>query len=172
MEWVIQGIGGGIVVVALFRLVCFFVALWRLTRYRKQQRRFARDAFYRRVQVAKVQCLERKRPEPAVTPTVSGIEVVFVRSGRTCTWDPSIGSLLEQRQRAHRMSCRQVWKVSHGYQIRSRLVCDGPSKRTGRLVLAVLFHSNGHADFGRVVLIVCIRSDERCPYRTTAKMTH
>ena len=109
MEWVIQGIGGGIVVVALFRLVCFFVALWRLTRYRKQQRRFARDAFYRRVQVAKVQCLERKRPEPAVTPTVSGIEVVFVRSGRTCTWDPSIGSLLELAKRNNvnvRIGCR------------------------------------------------------------------
>ena len=109
MEWVIQGIGGGIVVAALFRVACLFVALWRRTRYRKQQRWFVHEAFCRRVQAAKTQYLERKRPEPGVTPTISGIEVVFVRSGRTCTWDPGIGSLLELAKRNNvnvRIGCR------------------------------------------------------------------
>lgn len=95
MEWVIQGIGGSIVVVGLFRLAFLFVALWGRTRYRKQQRRFAREAFCRRVQAAKEQYLDHKRPEPAVTSTAPGVEVIFVRSGRTCTWNPDISSLLE-----------------------------------------------------------------------------
>lgn len=95
MEWVIQGIGAGIVVVGLFRFACLLVGLGRGIRYRKQQRRFAREAFCRRVRAAKARHLDLKRSGSAVTSTVTGIEVVFVRSGRMCTWDPSIGSLLE-----------------------------------------------------------------------------
>lgn len=95
MDWVIQGIGGGIVVVGLFRLTCLFVALRRRTRHRKQQHRCAHEAFRRLLQAAKAQYLDRKRPEPDGTSTISGVEVVFVRSGKTCTWNPGIGSLLE-----------------------------------------------------------------------------
>lgn len=99
MEWVIQGIGGGIVVAGLFRLAFLCVTLWHRTRYRKQQRRLTHEAFRRRVQAVRAQHLDRKRTKPAVTPAGSGIEVVFVRSGRTCTWDPSMGSLLELAKR-------------------------------------------------------------------------
>ncbi len=99
MEWMIQGIGGGIVVAGLFRLACLLVGFWRRIGYGKQQRRFAREAFCRRVQAAKSRHLDRKRTELAVTSAGSGIEVVFVRSGKTCTWDPSIGSLLELAKR-------------------------------------------------------------------------
>ncbi|MCY3955962.1 MAG: 2Fe-2S iron-sulfur cluster binding domain-containing protein [Nitrospira sp.] len=109
MEWVIQGIGGGIVVAGLFRLACLLVGLWRRIRYRKQQRRFAREAFCRRVQAAKSRHLDHKRTESAVTSAVTGIEVVFARSGRTCMWDPSIGSLLELAKRNKvdvRVGCR------------------------------------------------------------------
>ncbi|MCY3727934.1 MAG: 2Fe-2S iron-sulfur cluster binding domain-containing protein [Nitrospira sp.] len=99
MEWVIQGIGSGIVAAGLFRLAWLLAGVWRRIRYRKQQRCFAREAFCRRVQTAKSRHLDRKRTESAVTPAGSGIEVVFVRSGKTCTWDPSMGSLLELAKR-------------------------------------------------------------------------
>lgn len=95
MEWVVQGIGGGLVVVGLFHLTVLLVALWRRTRYRKQQRQFAREAFCRLLQTTKAQYLDPQRPESTAASPISGVEVVFVRSGRTCTWDPSIGSLLE-----------------------------------------------------------------------------
>ncbi len=99
MEWLIQGIGGGIVVLGLFRLTCLLLGLWGRIGYRKQQRRFAREAFCRRVQAAKSRHLDCKPTKSAVTPVDSGVEVVFVRSGKTCTWDPSIGSLLELAKR-------------------------------------------------------------------------
>lgn len=99
MEWIIQGIGVAIVVAGLFRIACLFVGVWRRIRDGKQQRRFAREAFCRRVRAAKSRHLDRKRTELAVTPAGSGIEVVFVRSGKTCLWDPSIGSLLELAKR-------------------------------------------------------------------------
>lgn len=95
MEWVIQGIGGGLVVVGLVRLVCLPVRFWLRAVYGKQQRRLAREAFRRRLQAVKARHLDRKCPESAVTSMGPGIEVIFVRSGKTCTWDPSIGSLLE-----------------------------------------------------------------------------
>ena len=109
MEWVIQGIGGGIVVAGLYRLAGLLVGLWRGIRYRKQQRRFAREAFRRRVQAATARHLERKRTKSAATPAGLGIEVVFARSGKTCLWDPSIGSLLELAKRNNvnvRVGCR------------------------------------------------------------------
>lgn len=109
MEWVIQGIGGGLVVVGLVRLACLLAGFRCRAGYGKQQRRSAREAFCRRVQAAKTQYLDRKCPESAVTSPGSGIEVVFLRSGRTCTWDPSIGSLLELAKRNNvqvRIGCR------------------------------------------------------------------
>ena len=99
MELVIQGIGGGIVGVALIRIPLLLVALWRQAGYGKQQGRRVPEGFRQRVQVAKAQHLRHERTEPAVTATFPGIEVVFARSGRTCIWDPSVGSLLELAKR-------------------------------------------------------------------------
>ena len=84
MELVMQGIGGGMVGVALIRIPLLLVALWRQARYGKRQRRRALEGFRWRGQT-----------EPASAATFPGIQVVFARSGRTCTWKPSVGSLLE-----------------------------------------------------------------------------
>ena len=109
MELVMQGIGGGIVGAALIRIPLLLFALWRQAGYRKQEGRVALEGFRRRVQAAKARHLRHERPEPAVTATFPGIEVVFARSGRTCTWDPSVGSLLELAKRNDvnvRFGCR------------------------------------------------------------------
>ena len=109
MELVIQGIGGGIVGAALIRIPLLLFALWRQAGYRKQEGRVALEGFRRRVQAAKARHLRHERTEPAVTATFPGIEVVFARSGRTCTWDPSVGSLLELAKRNDvnvRFGCR------------------------------------------------------------------
>ena len=109
MELVIQGIGGGIVGVALIRIPLLLVALWRQAGYRKQQGRRVPEGFRQRVPAAKARHLGHKRPDPPVTATFPGIEVVFAKSGRTCTWDPSVGSLLELAKRNDvdvRFGCR------------------------------------------------------------------
>ena len=109
MELVIQGIGGGIVGAALIRIPLLLVALWRQAGYRKQEGRVALEGFRRRVQAAKARHLRHERTEPTVTATFPGIEVVFARSGRTCIWDPSVGSLLELAKRNDidvRFGCR------------------------------------------------------------------
>jgi ferredoxin len=95
MELVMQGIGGGIVGVALIRIPLLLVALWRQAGYGKRQRRRALEGFRQRVQAAKARRPWHERPDPTVTATFPGIQVVFARSGRTCTWKPSVGSLLE-----------------------------------------------------------------------------
>ena len=109
MELVMQGIGGGIVGAALIRIPLLLVALWRQAGYRKQEGRFVLGGFRQCVQAAKARHLGHERTEPAVTATFPGIEVVFARSGRTCTWDPSVGSLLELAKRNDvnvRFGCR------------------------------------------------------------------
>lgn len=99
MELVMQGIGGGIVGAALVRIPLLLMALWRQAGYRKRHRRLALEGFRRRIQAATARHLERERREPTVTASFPGIEVVFAKSGRTCTWDPSVGSLLELAKR-------------------------------------------------------------------------
>lgn len=109
MELVIQGIGGGIVGAALIRIPLLLVALWRQAGYGKQQGRFVLEGFRQRVQAAKARHLRHERTEPTVTSAFPGIEVVFARSGRTCIWDPSVGSLLELAKRNDidvRFGCR------------------------------------------------------------------
>ena len=95
MELVIQGIGGGIVGVALIRIPLLLLALWRQAGYKKRQDRHFLEVFRRRVRAAKAPHLEHERAESIVEETPSGIEVVFARSGRTCVWDRSVNSLLE-----------------------------------------------------------------------------
>ena len=99
MELVMQGIGGGIVGAALIRIPLLLVALWRQAGYGKQHGRLALEGFRQRVQATRARHLEREHPEPTVTAAFPGIEVVFAKSGRTCTWDPSVGSLLELAKR-------------------------------------------------------------------------
>ena len=109
MELVIQGIGGGMVGAALIRIPLLLAALWRQAGYKKRQRRLVLDGFRRRVQAAKARQLQDERTEPTVAAAFPGIEVVFARSGRTCAWDPSVGSLLELAKRNDiklRFGCR------------------------------------------------------------------
>ena len=109
MELVMQGIGGGIVGAALIRIPILLVALWRQAGYKKQQRRLVLKGFHQRMRAAKAWHLEHERPEPTVAATFPGIEVVFAKSGRTCTWDSSVGSLLELAKRNDvnvRFGCR------------------------------------------------------------------
>lgn len=95
MELVIQGIGGGIVGVALIRIPLLLLALWRQAGYNKGHGRRSLNVFRRPVQAAKPPHLGPERVESTVPETPSGIQVVFARSGRTCAWDPSVNSLLE-----------------------------------------------------------------------------
>lgn len=109
MELVMQGIGGGMVGVALIRIPLLLVALWRQAGYGKRQRRRALEGFRRCGQTAKARRSGRKQTEPAIAATFPGIEVVFARSGRTCTWEPSVGSLLKLARKNHvnvRFGCR------------------------------------------------------------------
>ncbi len=96
MELVIQGIGGGIVGLALIRILLLLLALWRQAGYGKRHSRLGFEGFRRqRVKAAKSPHLDHERAESIVAETPSGIEVVFARSGRACAWDPSVNSLLE-----------------------------------------------------------------------------
>ena len=88
MELVIQGIGGGMVGAALIRIPLLLLALWRQAGYKKRQGRHSLEAFRRRVQAAKLAHHGLEHAESTVTEPPAGIEVVFTRSGRTCTWDP------------------------------------------------------------------------------------
>lgn len=105
MELVIQGIGGGMVSVALIRISLLLAALWRQAGYGKQRGRLDRERVRRRVQAAKPRQFQRTQ----ALATFPGIEVVFAKSGRTCTWNPSVGSLLELGRRndiKFRFGCR------------------------------------------------------------------
>ena len=109
MELVMQGIGGGIVGAALIRIPLLLVALWRQAGYKKQQGRLVLKGFHQRMRAANAQHPGHERPEPTVASAFPGIEVVFAKSGRTCTWDPSVGSLLELAKRNDvnvRFGCR------------------------------------------------------------------
>ena len=109
MELVMQGIGGGIVGAALIRIPLLLVALWRQAGYKKQQGRLVLKGFHQRMRAANAQHPGHERPEPTVASTFPGIEVVFAKSDRTCTWDPSVGSLLELARRNDvnvRFGCR------------------------------------------------------------------
>ncbi len=109
MEMVIQGIGGGMVGVALIRIPLLLGALWRRAGYGKQRGQLDWKGIRRRVRAAKARHPERERAEAPGTAAFPGIEVVFARSGRTCTWDPSVGSLLELAKRNDvnvRFGCR------------------------------------------------------------------
>ena len=92
MELVMQGIGGGMVGAALIRIPLLLVALWRQAGYGKPKNRLGLEGSGRAVPVWP---FARERWGPAVPAPFPGIEVVFARSGRRCTWDPSVGSLLE-----------------------------------------------------------------------------
>lgn len=109
MELVMQGIGGGMVGAALIRIPLLLVALWRQAGYGKPWGRLDREGVRRRVQAAKARQLQRERTEAPGTAAFPGIEVVFARSGRTCTWNPSVGSLLALAKRNDvnvRFGCR------------------------------------------------------------------
>ena len=95
MELVIQGIGSGMVGATLIRLALLLGAFWRQSGDKKRQRRLGLEGFRRRVQAAKARQLDREYTEPTMTASFPGIEVVFAKSGKTCTWDPRVGSLLQ-----------------------------------------------------------------------------
>lgn len=101
MELVIQGIGGGMVGAALIRIPLLLLALWRQVAYKKPQGRHSLETFRRRVQEAKLPHPGYACAESTVKEPPSGIEVVFARSGRTCTWDPNVRSLLEFAEEHH-----------------------------------------------------------------------
>ena len=109
MELVMQGIGCGLVGMALIRIPLLLFSLWRQAGYRKQQRRLVLEGFRPRVQAANAQYPGHERPEPAVAATFPGVEVVFAKSCRMCTWYPRVGSLLELAKRNDinvRFGCR------------------------------------------------------------------
>lgn len=95
MELVMQGIGGGLVGVALIRIPLLLLSLWRQAGYKKRQDRQFLRMFRRRAQAVQAPHLGHERAESIVEEAPSGIEVVFTRSGRTCVWDESVNSLLE-----------------------------------------------------------------------------
>ena len=101
MELVIQGIGGGIIGAALIRIPLLLLELWRQVGYKKRQDRHSMEVFRRRVQEARLAHPGLEHAESTVKEPPSGIEVVFARSGRTCTWDPNVHSLLEFAEENH-----------------------------------------------------------------------
>ena len=104
MELVIQGIGGGMVGAALTRIPFLLVALWRQAGYGRPQHRLGLDGSGKAAWP-----FAHERLGSAVSAPFPGIQVVFAKSGRTCTWDPSAGSLLELAKKNEvnvRFGCR------------------------------------------------------------------